>query len=132
MSDYDEYRQSKLEDAITKLTEISADLNKMIAVHELRLSQQEKTMDSLVGVLERRRDEVDSKLNNVYNTMRSEDKNILEELEKIREEFKEQYDKISKKISDMEKMMWTYMGAFTVIAFFLAYGDKILDLVHKI
>jgi DNA repair exonuclease SbcCD ATPase subunit len=132
MADYDDYRQSKLEDAITKLTEISADLNKMIAVHELRISQQEKTMDSLVDVLERRRDEVDGKLNNVYNTMRSEDKNILEELENMREDFKEQYDKISKKISDMEKMMWTYMGGFSVIAFFLAYGDKILELVRKI
>jgi hypothetical protein len=132
MADYDDYRQSKLEDAITKLTEISADLNKMIAVHELRLSQQEKVMDSLVDVLERRRDEVDTKLNTVYNTMRSEDKNILEELEKIREEFKNQYDKISKKISDMEKMMWTYMGAFSVIVFFLAYGDKILELIRKI
>ena len=58
---YDEYRQSKLEDAITKLTEISADLNKMIAVHELRLNQQEKTMDSFVDVLDKRREEYERK-----------------------------------------------------------------------
>ena len=30
-----EVKQTKLEDAISKLTEISADLNKMIAVHEI-------------------------------------------------------------------------------------------------
>ena len=41
-----ETRQSKIEDAITKLTEISSDLNKMIAVHELRLTHQEKSMDT--------------------------------------------------------------------------------------
>jgi hypothetical protein len=129
---YDEYRQSKLEDAITKLTEISADLNKMIAVHELRLTQQEKTMDSLVDVLERRRDEVDGKLNNVYNTMRSEDKNILEELDKIQTDFHVQYDKLSKKISDMEKVMYTYMGGLAICGFLVAYGHKILEIILKI
>lgn len=127
-----EYRQEKIEDAITKLTEISADLNKMIAVHELRLSHQEKTMDSLVDVLERRRDEVDGKLNNVYNTMRSEDKSILIEIEKMREENNQQYEKISKKISDMEKVMYTYMGGIAISGFLIAYGHKLLEIILKV
>mgnify|MGYP006285665857 CR=1 FL=1 len=42
-----ELKQSKLEDAIAKLTDISADLNKMVAVHELRLQQQEKIVGSV-------------------------------------------------------------------------------------
>ena len=37
-----ERRQDRMEDVVDRLTNISADLSKMIAVHEQRLNQQEK------------------------------------------------------------------------------------------
>lgn len=126
-----EYRQEKIEDAIAKLTQVSADLNKMLAVHELRLSQQEKIMDTLIDALEKRRNEVDGKLTNVYSTMRIEDKNILEEIEHLRKETNEQFGNFSKKLNDLEKFMWTYMGAFSVVAFLMAEGPKILEFLAK-
>jgi len=114
---YDEYRQSKLEDAITKLTEISADLNKMIAVHELRLNQQEKTMDSFVDVLEKRREEYERKEKDLYKTIEQEDNRVVQQIE-------ESFDKLSKKIGDLEKMMWVYGGGIMVLAFIIAnWGD---------
>lgn len=125
-----ESRQDKLEDAITKLTEISSDLNKMIAVHELRLTQQEKIMDSLEDILERRREEADSKLRTVYETMRMEDRLVIEEINKLRKEGEDQYESLSAKIQGMEKTMYMYMGAFTVIAFILAYGPQIIKVLN--
>ena len=125
-----ETRQSKIEDAITKLTEISSDLNKMIAVHELRLTQQEKSMDTLEDMLERRREEADNKLKTVYETMRSEDRMVIAEIAKLREEGEHQFEELSKKIQGMEKMMYIYMGAFTVIAFILAYGPQIVKVLN--
>jgi uncharacterized coiled-coil protein SlyX len=125
-----ETRQVKIEDAITKLTEISSDLNKMIAVHELRLTHQEKIMDSLEDVLERRREESDAKLKTVYETMRTEDRLIIAEINKLREEGEAQYESLSGKINNMEKMMYTYMGAFTVVAFILAYGPQIVKVLN--
>ena len=125
-----EVKQNKLEDAISKLTEISADLNKMIAVHELRLTQQEKSMDTLEDMLERRREEADNKLKTVYETMRSEDRMVIAEIAKLREEGEHQFEELSKKIQGMEKMMYIYMGAFTVIAFILAYGPQIVRVLN--
>ena len=125
-----ETRQSKIEDAITKLTEISSDLNKMIAVHELRLTQQEKSMDTLEDMLERRREEADSKLKTVYETMRSEDRLVIAEIAKLREEGEDQFEQLSKKIQGMEKMMYIYMGAFSVVAFILAYGPQIVKVLN--
>ena len=52
-----DYRNNRMEDAIEKLTEVSSDLNKVIAVHEQRLNQQEKQMGNLETVVERRREE---------------------------------------------------------------------------
>lgn len=125
-----ETRQVKIEDAITKLTEISSDLNRMIAVHELRLTHQEKIMDSLEEILERRREESDSKLKTVYETMRTEDRLIIAEINKLREEGEAQFESLSGKINNMEKMMYTYMGAFTVVAFILAYGPQIVKVLN--
>lgn len=119
-----EIKQSKLEDAITKLTEISADLNKMIAVHELRLSHQEKTMDSLELILEKRRDELDDREKDIYDTIEKEDKKIIDKIN-------ESHDKLSKKISDLERMMWVYGGGFAVAAFILANWGDLLKMMGK-
>jgi hypothetical protein len=127
-----EKRQLKIEDAISKLTEISGDLNKMIAVHEQRLSQQEKVVTTMEEILEKRREEADNKLRTVYETMRTEDKLILTEINRMREESSDQYEKLSKKITDMEKMLWTYMGGFTVVAFLIAYGSNLLKIILKV
>lgn len=117
-----EYRQNKLEDAISKLTDISADLNKMIAVHELRIAQQEKITDSIEFILEKRRDEFETRLREIHDTIEKEDNNILEEVH-------ESFEKLSKKIGDMERMMWVYLGGFSVVIFIIANWGDILKLM---
>ena len=117
-----EYRQNKLEDAISKLTDISADLNKMIAVHELRIAQQEKITDSIEFILEKRRDEFETRLREIHDTIEKEDNNILEEVHGS-------FEKLSKKIGDMERMMWVYLGGFSVVIFIIANWGDILKLM---
>lgn len=119
-----ELRQTKIEDAIAKLTEISADLNKMIAVHELRLSQQEKSVDALEIILEKRRDEFDTRERDIYDHVEKEDKVIVEKIN-------ESHEKLSKKISDLERMMWVYGGGFAVAAFIIANWGDVAKLLLK-
>lgn len=126
-----EKRQSRIEDAIDKLTEISADLNKMLAVQEQRLSQQERSMGIIEDMVEKRREEYDKKIQNVYDVMRVEDTKILEELEEMRKEQKDQHKAISDKMSALEKIIWTYLGGFSVIVFLISYGPKILETIGK-
>jgi ferritin-like metal-binding protein YciE len=121
-----EKRQDRLEDAIERLTEISSDLNKMIAVHEQRINQNEKSVSLLENVVERRREESDSKLKDVYETIRNEDRNILVELNKMREEQKIQHAEISTKMTAMEKIIWIYMGGFSVVIFLITNGSALL------
>lgn len=119
-----EKRQDKLEDAITKLTNISADLNKMIAVHELRLTQQEKLTDSLEVILEKRRDEFDKRETDIYDTIKEEDNRIIKQIE-------ESHDRLSKKIGDLERMMWVYGGGIMVLAFIIANWGDVLKMMAK-
>lgn len=119
-----EIKQSKLEDAITKLTDISADLNKMVAVHELRLQQQEKITDSIEIILEKRRDEFDEREEKIYEHMEKEDAKIIEKLD-------ESFEKFSKKMNDLERMMWVYGGGFALAAFVLANWADVAKLLLK-
>jgi hypothetical protein len=119
-----EMKQTKLEDAISKLTDISADLNKMIAVHELRLSQQEKITDSLEIILEKRRDEFDEREEKIYDTIEKEDKRISDKID-------QSFDKFSKKLADLERMMWIYGGGFALAAFIIANWGDVAKLLLK-
>jgi hypothetical protein len=119
-----ETKQSKLEDAISKLTDISADLNKMIAVHELRFTHQEKITDSLEIILEKRRDEFDEREEKIYETIEREDKRISEKID-------QSFEKLSKKITDLEKMMWVYGGGFALAAFIIANWGDVAKLLLK-
>jgi hypothetical protein len=126
-----EKRQSRIEDAIDKLTEISADLNKMLAVQEQRLSQQERSMGLIEDMVEKRREEYDKKIQHVYDVMRVEDTKILEELEKMRKEQKDQHKALSDKMTAVEKIIWTYLGGFSVVIFLITYGPKIIEVFGK-
>jgi chromosome segregation ATPase len=111
-----EKRQSRIEDAIERLTEISADLNKMLAVQEQRLSQQERSMGNIEDMVEKRR---------------VEDTKILDELEEMRKEQKDQHKALSDKMTAVEKIIWTYLGGFSVIIFLISYGPKLLEFFAK-
>ena len=129
--DINDRRLDRLEDVIEKLTEISADLNKMLAVQEQRLSQQEKSMGNIEEMVERRREEYDKKIQNVYDVMNREDNKILEELEEMRKEQKDQHKAISDKMTGLEKIIWMYLGGFSVLVFMITYGPKVVELIVK-
>ena len=130
-SDQLEKRQNRIEDAIERLTEISADLNKMLAVQEQRLSQQEKTVGVIEEMVERRREEYDKKLQNVYDVMNREDNKILDELEEMRKEQKDHNKAMTDKMTALEKIIWMYLGGFSVLIFMITYGPKVVEVFIK-
>ena len=105
----------RIETAIEKLTNVSVELKQMLAVHEQRISQQEKSSDELHDVVEKRREELDIKLKDVYNIMREQDKSIVEEIYKLRKESTEQHNILSSKIAQLEKFIWMALGGGMVV-----------------
>jgi hypothetical protein len=125
------YRISRIENTLEKLAEISSDLNKIIAVHEQRIGQHDKQHDYIEKMVEDRRLQTDKQIDDVYNTMRDQDNNIIQQLNKMREESSIQHAFLADKINKMEKMVWMYIGAFSVVSFIIANGDHILKLFAK-
>lgn len=112
-----EERLDKIDDAIQRLAVVASDLSKMLAVHEHRIGQQEKTSENIVASMERRRAEIDAVLKDVYDTIRSE-------VNTLRDTSSKQHTEQNAKIDEIQKTIYKAMGAITVISFLAPYVLK--------
>ena len=117
----------RIESAIERLTDISSDLKSMIAVQETRIAQNEKQAEAVEIKLEKRREELDVKLKDVYDTIRTQDKAILEELKAVREEQNKHHECFNEKINVIQRYVWMAVGGGTV----LGYGFSFLPVILK-
>lgn len=76
----------KLDDAIEKLSEVNINVGRMLAVHEQRITTQEKTDNQIISKVDNLSEKVNDNLT---------------------------------KIQNLEKKVWTVVGAITCIAFLI-------------
>jgi len=130
MAPTDDQRFDKIEEAISKLSSVAADVSKMLAVHDQRLIQQEKLSDNISTQLEKRKEEVDKKFDLVYETIKSGDESIKQEIKKIVEFRDKQIDESNKKISKLERWQWLVMGGSATIGYLIHLGLNAIKIVQ--
>ena len=121
-------RNGRLERALEKLTDVSTDLNTLLAVHEQRINQQEKDLDSMHDSIELRRAELQEALDKVYKTMHDEDMQVVAKLDVMRLEQISQYEGLTEKLNTMQRYFWMYIGGFTAVIFFISNSSQIISL----
>lgn len=114
MSDLD-YRFSKVDEAIQRLANVASDLSKLLAVQEQRLLHQEKAQDNILTSLDKRRTEVDKKLEDIYET-------VKDEIAESRKVACKQHEDQNAKITKLERVMWMAAGGGVVLGWLLSYG----------
>ena len=102
----------------------------MLAVHEQRISVQEQTTGTLQDTVEKRREELDIKLKDVYDTMRDQDNNILQEISKLREESAKSHKDLNSRISQLEKYIWIATGGGIILAWIATNLANYLKIFH--
>ena len=120
----------RIEAAIEKLTNVSIELKQMLAVHELRITNQEKSSGELQVVVEKRREELDQKLKDVYETIRERDDKILTEIKSVREEHNKHYNCLNDKFNAMQKYIWLAIGGGMVITWILSNITNFIKFTH--
>ena len=121
----------RMDITIEKLTEVSSNVSKILAVQTEKVEQTIKTQDKLADVIERRREEVNKDFEEIYKQMSKDKDKIFDEIKKLREEQQKQHESINSKISNIEKMMWLYMGGFSVIVFIISQLPNIFKFIGK-
>jgi chromosome segregation ATPase len=141
---------SRVDAALDKITEVSLNVSKLLAVHEQRLEAQEEASRKLDG----RADELHSRVTSAEQRLRTEmtehQKEILTEIKSLRtdmndlsgdlreqnevaksditKDFDDKIDKINNKISTIERVQWLAIGGAAVIGFLLSQVVGVLQL----
>ena len=121
---------NKINSLLEQLVAISTDLKAMLAVHDERLNKQEKQTENLGTTVEKRREELDTKLKDVYDTMREQDNNIFAEISKLRHESAEAHKDLNNRISQLEKYIWLAIGGGIVITWIATNLANYLRVFH--
>jgi len=120
----------RIDSIIDKLTEVSTDLKSMLAVHEERINRQEKETDDLHIIMEKRRIEVDTKIDDIYGVMHKKDDKLLEEIKHIREDNTSQHKEMSQKIANMEKFIWMAIGGGITVSWLITFSLNFFKIGH--
>ena len=113
----------RLDVAIDKLTDVSNCINRMLAVHEEKLSRQEDSSVELEKQIESRRTELLSKIDDLHSRVTTNTKEIMisaaaqhesqnKEIQKIREE-------LSNRVGVLERWRWLIIGGSIIVGFVL-------------
>lgn len=103
----------RLDTTIEKLTDVSNSINRMLAVHENRLDQQEKEDVKIHLEIERLKEELTQEVEEQYTQ-------IMQELLCIKKTQAINDEKVIKRVEVLENWRWYVMGAAAIIGFLLA------------
>ena len=113
----------RLDVAIEKLTDVSNSINRMLAVHEEKLTRQEEAIFDAEQQIEIRRNELTTKIDELHSRITTNTKEIMtaaasqhaeqnKEIQKIRED-------LNKRIGVLEKWRHVLIGCSIVAGFLL-------------
>lgn len=99
----------KFDIAIDRLTEVSNSVDKMLAVHEMRLENQEQQREIL------------------HTRISDLKREITDEFRLLRDENRKQHAEVNERLSKLEKWRWFVVGMATVVGFLVAQAGKISE-----
>jgi len=103
---------NRLDMAIEKLADVSSSIKSMLAVHEEKITQQEKTDEIIFEKIKDRADEIDSVYRELQREINQVERRLLIEIKALRND-------IGTRVSMLEKLRWILLGAAIVVVFLL-------------
>jgi len=139
----------RLDKAIEKITDVTTDIGKILAVHDQRLEQDEQASTVLFELLEKRRNEMDQDIKELHSRITTTTRELSEEIAGVRhcitssiddlkKELKEDHiiytDRqryLEKRIETLEKWRYMLVGAGIVGGFILTHLLKFIEISVK-
>ena len=113
----------RLDVAIDKLTDVSNCINRMLAVHEEKLSRQEEASYDLEKQIESRRSELLDKIDDLHSRITTNTKEIMisarEQHANQNKEIQKLHNEINLRIGVLEKWRHVLIGGSIVVGFLL-------------
>lgn len=124
----------RLDMTIDKLTEVSTSLSQLMAVHEAKLSAQEIITKQTTELVEKRRVEMEDKVQQLHSRISSGERelsdkiedqydDIMTEIKEMRLESQTQHTALSDRISAMERWHWLIIGGSIIVGVIISQVD---------
>ena len=125
---------TKLDNAIDKLTDISSSIKSMLAVHEEKLSKQEDIDKAIFNLIESRRVEFDTNYKELHARINKIHKELTDEIEmsekRLMCEIKTLNSNLDGRIGVFEKYRWIIIGAAIVLGLSMPSILNILKIIQ--
>ena len=105
----------RLDDAITKLTDISAGIKSMLAVHEEKLRRVDTSQDDLFSILEDRRREWEEDLKDLHSRISTQSRDLREAIDQVT-------NRLDSRVGVLERWRWLIIGGAILLGF-IAQGS---------
>ena len=105
----------RLDDAITKLTDISAGIKSMLAVHEEKLRRVDTSQDDLFSILEDRRREWEDDLKDLHSRISTQSRDLREAIDQVT-------NRLDSRVGVLERWRWLIIGGAIFLGF-IAQGS---------
>ena len=118
----------RFDTTISKLTEVSNNLNKVIAVQESKIKTQEKDIEIIHKRISDTQEELGSQLSEHYKV-------ILDKIKELQKEQKIHANEMSNRVNSLEKSRYILIGGSVVLGFLLSkvdFIDKLLSWQYKL
>ena len=113
----------RLDDAIGKISEVSNCINRMLAVHEEKLANQEEAVFAAEELIEQRRTEFSNEIKELHSRITTNTKEIMSIATSQHKEHSEAIQKLhtdmNKRVGILEKWRHVLIGSSIVIGFIL-------------
>ena len=125
---------TKLDNAIDKLTDISGSIKSMLAVHEEKLSKQEEIDKAIFNLIENRRVEFDTNYKELHARINKIHKELTDEIEmsekRLMCEIKTLNSNLDGRIGVFEKYRWVIIGAAIVLGLSMPQILSIIKVIN--
>jgi len=102
----------RLDDAITRLTDISAGIKSMLAVHEEKLRRVDTSQDDLFSILEDRRREWEDDLKELHSRISTQSRDLREAIDQVT-------NRLDSRVGVLERWRWLIIGGAILLGFIL-------------
>ena len=102
----------RLDDAISKLTSISADLKSMLAVQEEKIRRVDISQEDLVSLTEQRRREWEEDLEKLHSRISTQSRDLREAIESVSK-------RLDDRVGVLERWRWLIIGGAILLGFLM-------------
>ncbi len=111
---------TRFDQIIDKLSVVSQDISRLLAVQNTKLEVQERLGDSLVNLIEKRKVDTDTDIEKLNKKIDANEREIMTEIDKLSIKMDKQNDEMTRHLINIQKWIYIVTGGGLVVGFLIS------------